>query len=118
MSKFLKGFLFAFKGLAYCFRTQINFKVEVFSALTVIAVSFYLELSTIEWLWIAGAITLVFVTELINTALETLVDLVSPEYNTKAGIIKDIAAAVVLISGFFALVVAVQILLPKILHAS
>ncbi|SKB64521.1 diacylglycerol kinase family protein [Daejeonella lutea] len=117
MSKFIKGFYFAWQGIAYSFRTQLNFKVEVFSALCVIAVSYYLGLSTAEWLWIALAITLVLVSELANTAIETLVDLVSPDYNPKAGIVKDISAAVVLLTGLFALVTGILILLPKILHA-
>ncbi|MES3017517.1 MAG: diacylglycerol kinase family protein [Bacteroidota bacterium] len=117
MNKFIKGFYFAWKGLDYAFRTQINFKVEVFSALAVIVLSCYLQLNTSEWLWIIAAITLVLTTELANTAIETLVDLVSPEFNPKAGIIKDISAAVVLLSGFFALVVGLLILLPKIFHA-
>jgi diacylglycerol kinase len=118
INKFIKGFHFAFNGLAYSFRTQINFKVEVYSALAVIGLSCYLGLDASEWLWISAAIGLVLITELANTAIETLVDLVSPEYNPKAGIVKDIFAAVVLASGFFALIVAILILLPKILHAA
>lgn len=117
MTKFLKGFYFAWKGVAYSFRTQVNFRVEVFSAIAVIAVSCYLGLSTAEWLWISLAICLVLLTELANTAIETLVDLVSPEYNPKAGIVKDIFAAVVLLTGFFALITGILILLPKILDA-
>src|SRR6476620_9205192 len=112
MRKFLKGFYFAWKGVQYSFSTQVNFRVEVFSAVGVIGVSWYLGLSTTEWLWIALAITLVLVSELANTAIETLVDLVSPDYNPKAGIVKDISAAVVLLTGLFALVTGILILLP------
>ncbi len=118
MKKFLTAFYFAWKGLVFSFSTQINFRVEVFSALGVILLSCYLKLNTYEWLWILAAITLVLITELANTAIETLVDLVSPEFNAKAGIIKDIFAGVVVISGLFALIIAILILLPKILHAS
>ena len=118
MTKFLHSFLFAFKGLTYSFRTQVNFKVEIFAAVGVIGLSIYLNLNTSEWLWIFSAITLVLITELANTAIETLVDLVSPEFNPKAGIIKDIFAGVVLLSCFFALIIAILILLPKILDAS
>lgn len=118
MIKFLTPFYFAWKGLAYSFRTQINFKLETLTALGVILLSCYLKLNTTEWLWILAAITLVLITELANTAVETLVDLVSPGYNAKAGIIKDIFAGVVVISGLFALTIAILILLPKILHAS
>jgi diacylglycerol kinase len=118
MSKFFRGFLFAYNGLLHTFRTQINFKVQVFSALAVIGLSFYLGMETNEWLWIILAITLVLTSELANTAIETLVDLVSPEINPKAGIIKDIFAGLVLISALFAAIVALLILLPKIIYAS
>ncbi|WP_395804876.1 diacylglycerol kinase [Daejeonella sp.] len=55
--------------------------------------------------------------ELINTAIETLVDLVSPEFNLKAGLIKDISAAAVLMAAIFAFLVGCFILLPKLIHA-
>lgn len=118
LRKFIKGFKFAWKGLRYAFRTQLNFQVQVFCALAVTGLSCYLGLDADEWLWIALAITLVLTCELANTAIEKLVDLVSPEINPKAGIIKDIFAGLVLISAIFALIVAMLILLPKILYAS
>lgn len=118
MIKFLKGFKFAWKGITYTFRTQINFRVEVFAAFAVIGLGWILGLDTGEWLWISLTIMLVLCAELANTAIETLVDLVSPEYNTKAGIVKDIFAALVLLTAFFAIVVSVLILLPKILYVT
>jgi diacylglycerol kinase (ATP) len=118
MNKFLRGFYFAFQGLSYAFRTQLNFKVEVFAAMIVLALSYYLELQVSEWLWVCLAITLVLLTELANTAIETLVDLISPEHNPRAGIIKDLAAAVVLLSALFALAVGLFVLLPRIIHAA
>lgn len=118
MIKFLNSFHFAIKGISYAFRTQINFKVEIFAALAVIGLSWHLNLSASEWLWIVAAITLVLITELANTAIETLVDLVSPEFNPKAGVVKDICAGVVLLASFFAVLIAILILLPKMLHAS
>ncbi len=118
MTKFFRGFHYAAQGLIYTFRTQINFRVEVFSALAVIGLSYYLDLDKNEWLWILLAITLVITSELANTAIETLVDLVSPEINPKAGIIKDIFAGLVLVTAIFALLIAIAILLPKILYAT
>ncbi len=118
MKKFFNGFNFAFKGLKYTFKTQLNFRVHCFVALIITGLCFYLDLSTAEWLWIIAAIVLVLMAELANTAMETLVDLVSPEYNFKAGIVKDIAAGMVLIAAFMALIVGILILLPKINHAS
>ena len=60
----------------------------------------------------------VFIAELFNTAMETFVDLVSPEFNPKAGLIKDISAAAVLIATVMALITGILILLPKIIDAS
>lgn len=60
---------------------------------------------------------MVLMAELGNTAIECLVDLVSPEYNIKAGRIKDIMAGLVLITALTALIIGVLIILPKIIHA-
>lgn len=118
MKRFLKSFYYAFNGLLYTFHTQLNFRVECLIALIITGLSFYLNISAMEWLWIIAAIGLVLMTELGNTGIETLVDLVSPEYKTKAGTIKDISAAVVLIAAVLALLTGIIILLPKLIDAT
>jgi len=118
MKKFFGGFGFAFNGIKYTFNTQLNFRVHCFVAIIIAALCFYLELNKTEWLWIIAAMAIVFMAELANTAIETLVDMVSPEYNLKAGLVKDIAAALVLIAALMALTIGILILLPKIIHAS
>lgn len=117
MKKFFKGFYFAFNGIKHSFKTQLNFKVHTFLAFLAMLLAYLLQITTNEWLWIFAAISVVFITELINTALETLVDLVSPEINAKAGLIKDISAAAVLIGAIFAFLVGCFIFLPKLIHA-
>jgi diacylglycerol kinase len=118
MKNFFGGFGFAFNGIKYTFKTQLNFRVHCFVAIGIAALCFYLELSKTEWLWIIAAMAIVLMAELANTAIETLVDLVSPEYNFKAGLIKDIAAAMVLIAALMAIIIGILILFPKIFHAS
>ncbi|MEJ7780841.1 MAG: diacylglycerol kinase family protein [Daejeonella sp.] len=118
MNKFFKGFYYAWKGLNYTFRTQINFRVQLMAALLVLLLSCYLGLNTDEWLWIISAVAIVLMAELANTAIETLVDMISPEFNPKAGIVKDISAAVALISSILALITGILILLPKLIDAS
>lgn len=113
MKRFFKSFVYAFKGLAYTFRTQLNFKLHCVSTIMVILLGLYTKLAIVEWLWVALAVTLVLVLELINTAIEMLVDLVSPQQHPQAGAIKDIAAAAVLIAAFLAVVVALFIFVPK-----
>ncbi len=118
MKKFFGGFVFAFNGIKYTFKTQLNFRVHCFVVIILAGLCFYLELSIAEWLWIIAAMAIVIIAELANTAIETLIDLVSPEYNLKAGLVKDIAAALVLIAALMALTIGILILLPKILHAT
>jgi diacylglycerol kinase len=117
MEKFLKGFYFAFNGIKYSFKTQLNFRIHGFLSLIALLLSYFLQITLNEWLWIIAAIALVLIVELINTAIETLVDLVSPEFNVKAGLIKDISAAAVLMAAIFALLIGFIILFPKLIHA-
>lgn len=110
----MKSFLFAFKGLAYAFKTQLNFRIHCFFTVAAVVLGLYAQLNFSEWLWISLAIALVIILELINTAIEVLVDLISPEQNFKAGSIKDLSAAAVLVAGLFALVVGLIIFVPKL----
>ena len=114
IKKFFKGFTYAFQGLSYAFSTQINFKVHTLSAVLVIILGCFLNITFQEWLWIILAISMVLIAELFNTAFEVLVNLISPEYNSKAGIIKDLAAGAVLLTAFFAVIIGLIIFLPKI----
>jgi diacylglycerol kinase len=75
----------------------------------------YLRVSITEWLWIALTVTLVLTAELLNTAIEILTDLVSPDWNEKAGHIKDVSAAAVTVTAIFAVVVGCIIFLPKLI---
>lgn len=114
MRKFINGFKYAFKGMGYATATQLNFRVHLVAALLAIVLGFYLHISPAEWCWITACIALVLIVELLNTAIEILVDLVSPEWNEKAGHIKDVSAAAVLLTAIFALIVGAIIFIPKL----
>lgn len=114
MQKFFNSFKYAFSGLSYAFRTQFNFKFHTVALLFTGIAGWILKLSTLEWLWITVAIALVLLSELLNTAIEVLVDLVSPAYHEKAKIVKDVSAGAVLIAAVFALVVGLIIFIPKL----
>lgn len=118
MKKFLKGFKYAYQGVRYAFETQINFKVHSAISGLVLLLGFFLNLSQLEWLWILCAIFLVIAAELFNTALEVLVDLISPDYHPKAGHIKDLASAAVLLTAIFAFITGLIIFTPKLLSFS
>jgi diacylglycerol kinase (ATP) len=115
MNKFFKGFGYAFKGLKYTAVTQLNFRVHLVAMLVAIFMGYALQISGNEWQWIILCIALVLVVELLNTAIETLTDLVSPQYNEKAGQVKDVAAGAVVITALFALITGLIIFLPKII---
>ena len=113
MKKLLNGFGYAFKGLSYATSTQLNFKIHLIIAFVTVALGFYLNISTPEWCWIIACIALVLVVELLNTAIELLTDIVSPEFHVKAGYLKDVSAAAVLITAFLALIIGAIIFIPK-----
>jgi diacylglycerol kinase len=117
--KYIKGrkdsFGYAFKGLGAMLKHEPNVLLHLVAAFLVIVAGAYFSVSKTEWMFIIAAIALVWITEALNTALEALVDLVSPEYHPLAGRAKDTAAAAVLIAAFFALTVACIIFIPRII---
>jgi diacylglycerol kinase len=115
MKKLLRSFGYAFKGLAYATKSQLNFRIHLFATVIAVALGSGLRISTHDWEWIILSITLVLVSELFNTAIETLTDLVSPEYNELAGRVKDVSAGAVTIAASFALITGLIIFLPKLL---
>ena len=114
--KTLKSFRFAFHGIYLVVRFENNTRVHVLATLAVMALGFFLELSLIEWAIILTQVGLVWTAEVFNTALEKLVDLVSPEYNPKAGVIKDVAAGAVLVTSLIAAIIGLLIFGRKVLQ--
>lgn len=112
--KSLRSFNFALKGIGHFFKTENNARIHLLAAVVVVGAGFYFQLSRSEWLWIVLAISLVWITELLNTAIEKLVDLVSPQENPKAGRIKDLAAGAVLFAASAAVIIGLLIFLPHI----
>lgn len=115
MKRLIRSFGFAFKGLGYAAKTQPNFRFHLVAGTVAVILGCFFQLSTAEWLWLMASIAIVLITELLNTSLETLTDLVSPTYNEKAGHVKDVAAGAVVVAALFALVTGIIIFLPKII---
>lgn len=107
-------FKHAVEGVKYAFLTQPNFRVHTLIALTVVAAGLFFRLSYLEWVIITLTISLVFVTEMINTALESMTDLIQEKEHQKAKIAKDVSAGMVLISALAAVIVGLVIFLPKL----
>ena len=114
LRRIARSFTFAFAGLAYLVRTQSNFWVHLMAALLVVALATLLGLRGADLAVLALAIGLVLVLEALNTALEALVDLASPEIHPLAKVAKDVAAAAVLLAALTAVVVALAVLLPRL----
>jgi diacylglycerol kinase len=115
MKRLIRSFGFAFKGIQYATASQLNFRIHLVASIVVIGLGFILHISTTEWQWIMLSITLVLVTELLNTAIETLTDLVSPTYNIKAGHVKDVSAGAVVVAAVFAFITGLIIFIPKLI---
>ena len=113
MKQFI-SFKHAFNGLSEVFKTETNFKIHILAALIVSAAAFLLVTGPEEWIAIILTFIIVTVTEIINTAVEKLCDVVSPQYNEKIKVIKDISAGAVLLSAIGAVAVGLIIFLPKI----
>lgn len=86
--KSIKSFRYAIKGLKYVLKEN-NMQIHILATILVTVAGFYFHLRVGEWLWISSAIFLVFITETFNTAIEHLVNLVSPKFNPLAGKVKD-----------------------------
>lgn len=110
----IKSFGYAFKGIGLLFSTQKNAQVHLLALIIIVLWGFYLGLNRMEWCAICICIALVLMAEAMNTAIEFLVDLVSPDYNPLAGKIKDVAAGAVLLCVIVCGVVWGIIFLPKI----
>lgn len=113
--KLINSFKYALQGFASSFRTERNMKIHVVATILVIILGIYLKLNLIEWSIITIAIVIVISAELFNTAIETIVDMVSPQKNEKAKLAKDISAGAVLILAIGSAIVGFMIFLPKII---
>jgi diacylglycerol kinase (ATP) len=103
---------FAWAGVRYAYGTQANFRIECWAALVALGLCVWLRAPLAP---VALACALVLSLELLNTALEAVVDLVSPEWHALAGVAKDAAAAAVLLGSAGALIVGLSVLLPPLL---
>ncbi|MGM8364615.1 diacylglycerol kinase [Virgibacillus sp. W0181] len=108
------GFSFAWNGLKEVFKTERNFKIQTFFLFIVILASIILRLTLIEWAILLLASGAVLVTEIINSAIERMMDYIKPDIHPLVKIIKDIAASAVLVAALVAVCIGLLIFGPKI----
>ncbi len=115
LKKFFHSFSYPIKGLKYAYRNEQNLAVDIGIGLIVIIASFIFKVSLIEAAILAITIGLVITCELLNTAIEATVDLVTEEYHPLAKVAKDTSAAAVFVFAIAAAVVGIIIFLPKVI---
>lgn len=110
----VKSFGYAFDGLSYAFSTQRNFRLHTAAGVLTLLLGWHFHFSPAEMVLLVLTISQVLIAELFNTAVETAIDLYSPEYHPLAKIAKNVAAGAVLVSACAALLVAAFLFLPRL----
>lgn len=110
----VESFRFASAGLWYALRTQRNTRIHLTIAAGVIALGVWLGLPFTQWAVLALTIGFVLVSEMLNTVVETLVDLISPTYHPLAKILKDVTAGAVLLTAIISVAVGLLVLGPPL----
>jgi len=108
------AFNYAWAGLLYLFRHEPNARIHLALAVVAVMLAWLLRFSAVEWAILVIMIGAVFAAEALNTAIEILTDLISPDYDPQAGAAKDVAAAAVTIAAMMAVVAALFLYLPKL----
>ncbi len=113
MKNRIRSFGYAFKGIKAVFGKEVNMNIHLIMTALVIICGFVFMISITEWMLCIVCFGVVISLEMVNSAIENLVDLVSPEKNKIAGKIKDISAGAVLIAAICAAIVGLFIFVPK-----
>lgn len=115
MQKTVRAFLYALNGLRYAFVNERNFRIEIFCAIITILMAVILKIPTAYWLLLIINICFVLSAELFNTAVEKLADVACKEIDPIIKIIKDVAAAAVVIAVLSAFICGLIIFIPALL---
>ena len=114
-SNVLKSFKYAFSGISYVLKTSRNFKIQLIFAVTILMIGFLLEISQSNYVILIATIMSVLILEILNTSIESIVDLVvKKEFSSLAKISKDTSAGAVLLASINSVIIAVYIFVPKI----
>lgn len=109
-----KSFTYAFEGIRTAFKNEPNLRIHTVAGACALLLGYLVKLPTIEWLILVFTIFYVITLELLNTVLEALINLVSPEIREQAKIAKDVSAACVFLGAILAIIVGAVLFLPKI----
>ena len=114
-SNILKSFKYAYKGIYYVLKTSRNFKIQLIFALISLIIGFLLQITLNKYMILIAAIMSVLILEILNTSIESLVDLVvKKEFNSLAKISKDTSAGAVLLASINSVIIGLYIFIPQI----
>ena len=116
--KLINSFKYAIQGILSSFKTERNMKIHIFIMILVIIAGIILKINKSEWIICIILFAIVIGSELFNTSIETIVDMVMPEKNEKAKIAKDVSAGAVLVVAIGAAIIGLVIFVPRILNIS
>ena len=114
-SNVLKSFKYAFSGISYVLKTSRNFKIQLIFAVISLMIGFLLQISQSNYVILIATIMSVLILEILNTSIESIVDLVvKKEFSSLAKISKDTSAGAVLLASINSVIIALYIFVPKI----
>ena len=116
MKKIRNSFKYAIEGIWTSFKTERNMKIHIFIMILVIIAGIILKINKSEWIICIILFAIVIGSELFNTSIETIADMVMPEKNEKAKIAKDVSAGAVLVVAIGAAIIGLVIFVPRILN--
>ncbi len=112
LNKLIDSFEFAKQGIYYAFKTQNSFRIQILCAILSIILAIFFRFNRFEWMILIFTICAVLSAELLNTVIETIVDLYTNEFHQKAKLAKDLSAGVVLLTCMFAVAIGLILFIP------
>ncbi len=114
--RFLKSFKYSIDGLKYAYKNEQSLLIHFIATVLGIILGFAFKISHMEWAVLCIALGVVLASELINTAIEATIDLITLEYNPLAKIAKDCGSAATFVFSMITAVIGIIIFVPKIMH--
>ncbi|MFP4456869.1 MAG: diacylglycerol kinase family protein [Clostridia bacterium] len=114
MSNIIRSFKNAIRGLFIAYKEERNLKIHFMISILVLLFAIFFNISNLELTLLLLVIMVVIAMEMLNTALERILDIISPKYNNNVGKIKDVAAGSVLVCAFIAAIIGILIFTPYV----
>ena len=115
IKKQIDSFKYSFEGIFTALKSECHLQIHSVILILVLVAGWYFEISTSEWIYCLLCFALVISAELFNSAIEAIVDLVSPDFHPLAKKTKDISAGAVLFSAIVAAIVGLIVFIPKVI---